>query len=105
MGGTSLSAPLWAGLLTDVNQGRALLGEGVLANAQEAVYQVPASDFHDITSGHNSVATAGPGYDEVTGIGTPIANKLVAALVNTTTGPVVVPGAVTTGSPPSLRPW
>jgi subtilase family serine protease len=94
IGGTSLATPLWAALLTDVNQGRALLGEGVLANAQEAVYNVPSTDFHDITSGHNIVATAGTGYDEVTGIGTPIANKLVPDLVNTTTGPVVVPGAV-----------
>jgi hypothetical protein len=100
IGGTSLSAPLWAGLLTDVNQGRALLGEGPLANAQEAVYKVPATDFHDITSGNNIPATAGVGYDEVTGRGTPIANLLVPDLVNQTTGPVSVPGpaVVTAGS-------
>jgi hypothetical protein len=95
IGGTSLSAPLWAGLLADVNQGRALAGDGVLANAQEAVYQLPAADYHDITSGHNIVATAGPGYDEVTGLGTPVANKLVADLVALpAVGPVSVPGFV-----------
>jgi subtilase family serine protease len=103
VGGTSLSAPLWAGILAITNQGRALQGEGVLANAQEAVYDVPASDFHDITSGHNLVATAGPGYDEVTGIGTPIANKLVYDLVDATTGPVEFAAAApaSVGSSPS----
>ncbi len=95
IGGTSLAAPLWSGLLTIVNQGRALNGQGVLANAQEAVYTIPGSDFHDITSGSNSVASAGPGYDEVTGFGSPIANKVVPDLVNASTGQVVVPGAVT----------
>jgi subtilase family serine protease len=89
VGGTSLAAPLWAGLLAVTNQGRALAGSGTLGNAQEAVYGIPAADFHDITSGHNNVATAGPGYDEVTGIGSPIPGKVVADLVNATTGPVV----------------
>ena len=37
--GTSLATPMWAGILTIANQGLALEGKGVLANAQEAVYQ------------------------------------------------------------------
>jgi hypothetical protein len=99
VGGTSLSAPLWSGMLAITNQGRALQNEGPLANAQEAVYQVPSSDYHDITSGHNLEATAGPGYDEVTGLGTPIANLIVYDLVNSTTGSVVVPGAIGVTNP------
>jgi hypothetical protein len=100
--GTSVATPMWAGLLTIVNQGRALLGRGVLANAQEALYEVPASDFHDVTSGSNLLATAGPGYDPVTGIGTPIANALVSDLVHIQTGTVVLPGAaVATVAPPA----
>jgi hypothetical protein len=43
-----------------------------------------SADFHDITSGSNGATaayTAGPGYDLVTGIGSPIGNKLVPAMV------------------------
>jgi subtilase family serine protease len=91
--GTSCATPMWAALLTITNQGRALNGEGPLANAQEAVYQLSPSDFHDVTSGYNVLATAGPGYDEVTGIGTPIAYKVVEDLVNVQTGQVTIPGS------------
>ncbi len=44
------------------------------------------SDFHDITSGTSDgdpEYSAGPGYDYVTGIGTPIANEVVSSLVGT----------------------
>ena len=54
-----------------------------------ALYGLPASDFNDITSGNNGDA-AGPGYDLVTGIGTPIANLLVPDLVSYTTGTQLV---------------
>ena len=39
----------------------------------------PQADFHDITVGYNFY-DAGPGYDLVTGLGTPIANKLIPDL-------------------------
>jgi Domain of unknown function (DUF4214) len=45
-----------------------------------ALYQEPA-DFHDILSGNNGLA-AGPGYDPVTGLGTPQANLLVPVLAH-----------------------
>jgi hypothetical protein len=92
--GTSIAAPMWAGLLAMVDQGRALQGVGPLTNAQEAVYQIPESDFHDVTSGFNFVAVAGPGFDETTGIGTPMANLVVHDLINTNTGPVLFQGPV-----------
>ena len=47
----------------------------------QALYSLPASDFHDITSGYNGF-NAGPGYDEVTGLGSPIANLLVPDLAS-----------------------
>jgi len=84
--GTSLSCPLWAGLIAIANQGRALAGLGSLNGATQtlpALYNLSPSVFHDITSGNNGFA-AGPGYDLVTGIGSPIANTLVPALVNAT---------------------
>jgi hypothetical protein len=103
--GTSLAAPMWAGLVAVTNQGRALAGEGPIGNVQEAVYSVPSTDFHDITTGTNGLSgankhSAGPGYDTVTGIGTPIANKLIPALVAFTgTGPIgtYTPPATATG--------
>lgn len=95
--GTSVATPMWAGLLAITNQGRALEGKGALTNAQDAIYRIPESDFHDVTTGYNVVATAGPGYDEVTGIGTPIAYKVVSDLVNVTNEPVNLPGVAVSG--------
>jgi hypothetical protein len=96
--GTSVAAPMWAGLLAIVNQGRALEGVGPLTNAQEAVYKIPESDFHDVTQGFNFVAVATPGFDETTGIGTPMANLVVHDLINTQTGPVTFAAAAPTVS-------
>ena len=44
------------------------------------LYQLPQLDYHDITTGSNGGFNAGPGYDEVTGLGTPIADRLVLDL-------------------------
>jgi hypothetical protein len=85
VGGTSLSAPAWAGLLTLVNQGRAAAGESALSTTsptevQQALYTLPNSDYNVITSGSNGYI-ANSGYNLVTGLGTPVANRLVADLV------------------------
>ena len=85
--GTSLACPCWAGLIAIANQGLVAEGSTTLnspANPQQtlqALYSLPAGDFHDITSGYNGLS-AGPGYDEVTGRGTPIANLLIPDLVS-----------------------
>jgi subtilase family serine protease len=85
-GGTSLSAPCWAGLVAIANQGRALLGETTLNSAYDptqtvrTLYGLSSSDFHDITTGNNGGYSAGPGYDLVTGRGSPIADRLVGGL-------------------------
>ena len=39
-----------------------------------------ASFFYDITQGNNFTYLAVPGYDLVTGIGSPIANTLIPAM-------------------------
>ena len=85
MGGTSLSAPAWAGLLALVNQGRAAAGESTLNSSsptetQQALYMLPQSDYNVIASGNNGYA-AGAGYNLVTGLGTPVANLLVPDLI------------------------
>ena len=102
VGGTSLSAPAWAGLLALVNQGRAAAGEPALnstspTETQQALYSLPQSDYNVITSGNNGY-TASAGYNLVTGLGTPVANLLVPDLVayqgpgtTYTSGPTVGP--------------
>jgi len=79
-GGTSLSAPLWAGLAAVVNQFLLANGGRRLGALNLLLYQIaegarlPA--FHDVDRGANAVVSAGPGYDMVTGLGTPDADNL-----------------------------
>jgi hypothetical protein len=61
------------------------------------LYQRKPSDFHDITSGSNGAYSAHTGYDEVTGLGTPVANHLIPDLIGL---PVhIVLSGVTEGIP------
>ena len=80
VGGTSLSAPVWAATLTDADQLRVQAGRAPLtANgsaAQRAVYGLTPGTLADITTGPANGfcpdgCVAGPGYDEVTGLGSP----------------------------------
>ncbi len=88
IGGTSVGAPQWAALLALADQGRqepldAGMQSGSLlyGAARGAVY---LADYHDIVSGANGICgwqcTAQPGYDLVTGLGSPIASGLVPQL-------------------------
>ncbi len=100
--GTSAGAPQWSALVAIADQGRALAGQSSLNGPSQTLpmlYQLPGSDFHDITSGSNGAYSAGPGYDLVTGIGTPLANLIVPALAGPTSGgPTVVTPAQATPS-------
>ena len=93
VGGTSAGAPQWAGLFALVNQGRAEagkapIGTGLQYGTNTALYALaggtsytnPQGDFYDISIGTNGYG-AGPGYDLVTGLGSPVANKLVPGLI------------------------
>jgi hypothetical protein len=83
VGGTSAAAPQWAALVTLADQGRALLGQLALDGHTQTLpdlYRLPDSDFHDIITGDNGYP-AGPGYDLATGLGSPIANLVVADLI------------------------
>lgn len=82
VGGTSLGAPVWAGLIGITNQGRKLAGLSALDGPGQTLpklYQLSSGDFHDITTGNNGFS-AGSGYDLVTGRGTPRANTLIPHL-------------------------
>jgi hypothetical protein len=79
-GGTSLGAPAWAALLAIADQGRARNGLGTLGGQQamQLLYQVPLY-FNDITTGAGN-NSAGPGYDLLTGLGSPKADLITAGL-------------------------
>ena len=94
VGGTSAGAPQWAGIFALVNQGRASLGKAALGSGHKfgvnsALYKLAGGSsytngngaFFDITAGSNGQRAAN-GYDLVTGLGSPVANKLVPALIN-----------------------
>ncbi|MFI5378012.1 MAG: peptidase S8/S53 subtilisin kexin sedolisin [Tepidisphaerales bacterium] len=96
VGGTSVGAPTWAGLLALVDQSRALnkLGSLDSGTALAAIYAASSSDFHDIVSGNNGYYSAGPGYDLVTGRGSPVANLLVPDLAAYTASATGRPASV-----------
>jgi len=75
VGGTSAVAPLWAGLITLINQQRGTSAGFV----NPALYAAPSA-FHDITSGNNGAFSAGPGWDACTGLGSPNGTAIAAAL-------------------------
>jgi subtilase family serine protease len=83
MGGTSAATPQWAALVAIANQGRAVRGAAPLQSMPAALYQLPSSDFHVVASGSNGLP-CGPGYNMVTGLGTPYANRAVQGLVAST---------------------
>jgi subtilase family serine protease len=90
-GGTSAAAPTWAAMIAIGDQ---MAGHG-LGYLNTALYQIAASssgqaDFRDVTSGNNSYNQGGvnvqgydavPGWDPVTGLGSPIAEKLLPDLI------------------------
>jgi subtilase family serine protease len=95
-GGTSAGAPVWAAIVAMADQyaGRHL------GFVNPAIYQIGRSAqyhraFHDVTTGNNTVQVgsvtvtgfdAGPGWDPVTGWGSPNAQVLIPLLTRDVTG-------------------
>jgi subtilase family serine protease len=89
-GGTSASAPIWAGLIALADQ----FAHRHLGFVNPALYRLAASPegrraFHDITQGNNTAKfpphtftgyRAAPGWDPVTGLGSPDAQWLIPLL-------------------------
>jgi len=91
VGGTSCSAPLWAGFMALENQQAAGSGNPSAGFINPAIYALGASTnygacFNDITTGSNTwsgspnLYFAVPGYDLCTGWGTPAGTNLINAL-------------------------
>ncbi|MGH3969597.1 MAG: S53 family peptidase, partial [Mycobacterium sp.] len=80
-GGTSQSAPIWAALTVLMNQFLVANGGHPLGDINPVLYRVAAGGarpaFHDVILGGNAIYNAAPGYDLVTGLGTPDVDNLV----------------------------
>ena len=89
VGGTSTSAPQWAGLIAIADQ----MAGRRLGYINPALYQIAnnpakyAKDFFDVTVNCNQASSipgycASPGWDAVTGLGTPNAANLLPDLIS-----------------------
>jgi kumamolisin len=82
VGGTSAVAPLWAGLIALLNQ----KVQTRIGFINPSLYDVEGSGcFRDITAGNNGTFTAAPGWDPVSGLGSPIGVQLAQAEQQQTT--------------------
>lgn len=90
VGGTSVGPPQWSALVAIANSLRAIAMKPALTGALGVLYDA-AQDWHgwetfnDITNGKNGNCKrcfAKPGYDYVTGLGSPQADLLIPALVH-----------------------
>ena len=91
--GTSFAAPRWAGFLALVNQQAAAAGDSAVGFVNPWLYATGVSpeygsDFHDVAAGKNNYEAgygfyAVPGYDLVTGWGSPAGQNLIDGLAPT----------------------
>jgi kumamolisin len=79
--GTSQAAPIWAALTALMNQYLLANGGRALGDINPLLYRVAAGanrpGFRDVSLGANAVDVATPGYDLVTGLGSPNVDGLV----------------------------
>jgi len=112
IGGTSVSAPLWAGFFSLANAESEGLGFGAIGFANPSIYTIGTTfgyfypDFYDIYDGSNGDATiygtagfnAGPGYDNTTGFGsfsgTDVALEFALLPTRANTNPPAAPSDV-----------
>jgi len=80
-GGTSWSAPIWAGFCALINEARTKAGKGRLPFLNPLIYPLRSECFRDVTMGSNGAYHAVSGYDLVTGLGVPNVKALIQALV------------------------
>ena len=81
IGGTSWSAPVWAGFCALMNDARIRANKAALGFLNPRLYPLAGTScFRDVTTGTNGAFTASAGYDEVTGLGVPNIARLIAAL-------------------------
>ena len=79
-GGTSWSAPVWAGFCALINEARTKAGKGTLPFLNPLLYPRRTECFRDVSKGSNGAYHAVAGYDLVTGLGVPNVKALIQAL-------------------------
>jgi len=84
-GGTSLATPVWASMTALIDQYLRSRGDNPVGFANPALYRLashppPALALRDVTAGSNDFYPAAPGYDMVTGLGSPDAWNLARDL-------------------------
>ena len=81
VGGTSLSCPVWAGIVALINEARSNAGLGPVGPLNPRIYPLAGTNaFHDVNGGTNGAYSAVVGYDLCTGLGSPNVANLIAAL-------------------------
>jgi kumamolisin len=81
VGGTSASAPMWAGIAALINESLRKKKLPRIGFANPGLYWIAARNakykaFHDVTGGNNLLYAAKKGFDMATGLGTPDAAAL-----------------------------
>ena len=118
VGGSSLTGPVWAGLIAIINQARAKVGLPTVGLLGPKIYPlIGTSAFKDITVGSNGAYNAGAGYDLCSGAGSPNVTALIQAFANApaisaqpvsqaiTSGGTVVFRAAASGNPAPAYQW
>ena len=103
-GGTSLSAPLWAGMLAVTNSYLVAQGKTPVGFVNPMIYQLPNTaqpfaPYNDITGGNNGVYSCAAGWDPVTGLGTPDLWNFARNVAAASTGAATATAATTTPVP------
>src|SRR5262245_36699022 len=81
IGGTSWSAPVWAGFCALMNEARERAGKPLLPFLNPLIYPLMGTPcFRDIKTGNNGAFKAGASHDMVTGIGVPNVKELIRSL-------------------------
>ena len=88
VGGTSASTPVFAAMVSLINEEREKQGKGSMGFLNPFIYANPQA-FTDITQGSNKINRGGQpteygydtavGWDPVTGLGTPLFEQLLSA--------------------------
>jgi kumamolisin len=87
IGGTSWSAPMWAGICALINEARQKSGQPFLPYLNPKIYPMAGSAcFRDVVQGSNGAYAATPGYDLVTGLGAPNIAAMIAQLTQVPSG-------------------
>jgi len=86
IGGTSASAPAFAGIVAKLNDARLRAGKAPMGFINPFLYQNPRA-FNDVVYGENKDDgfvgfRATPGWDAATGLGTPSYQRLKAAALH-----------------------